>query len=150
MAAIYASVPTSQPNPVSVQLQNILVSLERSAALTTIAEATRNAAAMSAPIQNTKLSQGFAQPSVVTKLESVLLSVLQIAIAKETESVVVTAADAFADGQCIKRVLAVNHSSCVLPILVKERAVLPTRKQGAVHLAAVVARRSFSIATIRW
>ena len=49
-----------------------------------------------------------------------------------------------------QRVLAVNHSSCVLPILVKERAVLPTPKQGAVHLAAVVARRSFSIATIRW
>ena len=56
MAAIYASVLTSQPNPVSVQLQNILVSLERSAALMTIAEATRNAAAMSAPIQNTKVT----------------------------------------------------------------------------------------------
>ena len=56
MAAIYASVLTSQPNPVSVQLQNILVSLERSAALITIAEATRNAAAMSAPIQNTKVT----------------------------------------------------------------------------------------------
>ena len=56
MAAMYASVLKSQPNPVSVQLQNILVSLERSAALTTIAEATRNAAAMSAPIQSTKVT----------------------------------------------------------------------------------------------
>lgn len=116
----------------------------------TIAEATGNAAAMSAPIQNTKLSQGFAQPSIVTMLESVLLSVLQIATAKETTSVVVMAADASADRQCIKRVLAVNHSSCVLPILVKERVVPLTPKQSAVRLAAVVARRSFSIATITW
>lgn len=56
MAAISASALTSQPNQVSVQLQNVLVSLERSAAVMTIAQATGNAAAISAPIQNTKVT----------------------------------------------------------------------------------------------
>ena len=67
-----------------------------------------------------QLSQGFAQPSIVTMLESVLLSVLQIATAKETASVVVTAADAFADGQCIKvlcRLLSLCFSFvCLYPV----------------------------------
>ena len=67
-----------------------------------------------------QLSQGFAQPSIVTMLESVLLSVLQIATAKGTESVVVTAADAFADGQCIKvlcRLLSLCFSLvCLYPV----------------------------------
>lgn len=67
-----------------------------------------------------QLSQGFAQPSIVTMLESVLLSVLQIATAKETTSVVVMAADASADRQCIKvhcRLLSVCFSLiCLYPV----------------------------------
>ena len=67
-----------------------------------------------------QLSQGFAQPSIVTMLESVLLSVLQIAIAKETASVVVTAAGAFADGQCIKVLCRLRSLSfslvCLYPV----------------------------------
>ena len=60
-----------------------------------------------------QLSQGFAQPSMVALLEFVSVSVLQIATAKETRSVVVMGADAFADRQCIKvhcRLLSVCFS----------------------------------------